>query len=368
MSRSRSVDKIFLGLAITLTIVGILVFLSASFGILPKNESKFFNVLLNQLLFGLGGGIIAALITARVNYKIWRKYSFYIFLGALVLTALVFIPGLGFKHAGALRWISIGSFSFQPVEFLKIGFIIYFAAWLSWVKDRAENFKLGILPFLIFIGLVGAVLFKQPDMKSFILIVLSSLGMFFISGVRLKNILILSFSILAVLGFTVLERPYLLDRVMTFLEPSRDPLGSSYQLQQGLIAIGSGGLFGRGFGQSVQKFSYLPEPQGDSIFAVIGEEFGFIGSTFVILLFTAFILRGLRIANRAPDLFGRLLSGGIVILIGAQAFLNIASVTGVFPLTGVPLPFISHGGTSLLITLAAVGILLNISKYERHKI
>ena len=363
--KTKSVDKIFLGLVITLLVVGILVFVSASLGILPKNEAKFYGVLFNQLVLGFGGGIIVLLITSRINYKFWRKYSFYIFLAALVISALVFLPGLGFEHAGALRWISLGPISFQPAEFLKIGFIIYFAAWLSSVKDRVRNFKLGILPFLIFLGLSAVVLLKQPDIKSFILIVLASLGMFFISGVRLRNILILGLVVVSILGFMIFQKPYLLDRVETFLEPSRDPLGSSYQLQQGLIAIGSGGVFGRGLGQSIQKFSYLPEPQGDSIFAVIGEEFGFVGSTLVILLFIAFILRGLRIANRAPDLFSRLLVAGIVILIGAQAFLNIASITGVFPLTGVPLPFISHGGTSLLITLAAVGIILNISKYQR---
>src|SRR3990172_931918 len=299
--KTKSVDKIFLGLVITLLVVGILVFVSASLGILPKNEAKFYGVLFNQLVLGFGGGIIVLLITSRINYKFWRKYSFYIFLAALLISALVFLPG--------------------------------------------------ILPFLIFLGLSAVVLLKQPDIKSFILIVLASLGMFFISGVRLRNILILGLVVVSILGFMIFQKPYLLDRVETFLDPSRDPLGSSYQLQQSLIAIGSGGVFGRGFGQSIQKFSYLPEPQGDSIFAVLGEEFGFVGAFGTIFLYLLFALRGFRIANNSPDAFSRLLVSGIVILIIAQSFMHIASITGVFPLTGVPLPFMSLGGTSLMVYL-----------------
>ena len=199
------------------------------------------------------------------------------------------------------------------------------------------------------------------------LILISSLAMFLVSGANWKKVLGLGILAIVILSVLVAIKPYLLGRVLTFMDPSRDPTGSSYQLQQSLIALGSGGIIGRGWGQSVQKFNYLPEPHGDSIFAVWGEEFGFAGSILLILLFVALGFRGLRIAHYAPDLFSRLLVTGIVILIVAQAFLNIASITGVFPLTGVPLPFVSHGGTSLAILLGALGIVLNVSKYQKNQ-
>ena len=368
MSAKKHIDKIFLGIVFALTGLGIFAFLSASLGVLAKSKEKFIAILVSQLVLGLILGLAAFWITLKVPYKFWRRYSLFIFLGTLILAALVFIPGLGFKHAGATRWISIGSFSFQPVELLKLGFIIYFAAWLSAAKEKVQDFKWGILPFLVLLGLVALILFKQPDVKSFILIVVASLGMFMVSGVRLKSILALGALAIVILTTLVFLKPYLLGRVLTFIDPARDPMGSSYQLQQSLIALGSGGIFGRGYGQSVQKFSYLPEPQGDSIFAVFGEEFGFIGTSFLIFLFVAFILRGLRIAHFAPDPFSRLLTAGIVILIGAQAFLNIAAITGLFPLTGVPLPFVSQGGTALMIALAASGMVLNISKQKKTNI
>jgi cell division protein FtsW len=368
--QKKAIDKFFLTTTVILIIVGFFIFLSASLGILAKNETKFYGVLFNQLALGLGLGLIGLYISSRINYKFWRKYSFWIFLSSIILTLLVFIPGLGFSHGGAKRWIEIGSFSFQPVEFLKFGFIIYFAAWLSSARTKSQNFnqsfKWSILPFLILLSAIALILFKQPDTKSFILILITGLAMIFISGVPWKYII--GVILAAVLGFMLLVymKPYLLDRVETFLNPSRDPQGSSYQLQQSLIAIGSGGLFGRGFGQSVQKFSYLPEPQGDSVFAVLGEEFGFVGGVILIVLFSVFALRGIRIGSEAPDLFSRLLSTGIVIMLIAQAFMNIASITGLFPLTGVPLPFVSHGGTALMIDLVAVGIVFNISRFKKN--
>ncbi len=366
--KGKKVDTIFLGLIATLLIVGVFMFISASLGVLAKNETEFYKVLFNQLVLGLGGGVIALIVGLRVPYKFWRKNAFFIFLGSVVLTMLVFVPHLGFSHGGARRWISIGPVSFQPVEFLKIGFIMYFATWLSWLKNKASDPKWGIVPLLVLFSTIAVVLLRQPDTKSFILIVVTGLAMFLISGVPWKYIL--GLGILAVVGFGILVsfKPYLIERVTTFVDPSHDPTGSSYQLNQSLIAIGSGGISGRGYGQSIQKFSYLPEPQGDSIFAVIGEEFGFIGTTTLILLFTAFALRGMRIASRSPDSFSRLLVSGIVILFVFQAFLNIASLVGLFPLTGVPLVFISHGGTALLITLFSMGIVLNVSQFQTAKI
>ena len=305
----------------------------------------------------------------KIDYKFWRKYSLYIFLGSIIITGLVFVPGLGWSHGGAERWIKLGPLgTFQPVELLKFGFIIYFAAWLSWAKNKVKDFKFSILPLLIMLLIIAGVLLKQPDTKSLILIIITGLSMIFFANVPFKYILWLVMGSVIALSILVFFTPYLQERVKTFIDPSSDPRGSSYQIQQSMIAIGSGGIFGRGYGQSVQKFNYLPEPQGDSIFAVLGEEFGFIGTFLTILLYSFFALRGLRIANHSPDLFSRLLVCGIVILITAQSFMNIASIIGVIPLTGVPLVFMSQGGTSLMIYLIALGVVLQISKYQRKEI
>ncbi len=361
-----TIDKFFLTTVLILIGGGIAMFVSASLGILAKNEKTFYAVLISQLVLGLGCGLLGMYAALKINYKFWRKYAFYIFLGAVLLTAAVFIPHIGFSHGGARRWIELGPLSFQPAELLKFGFVIYFAAWLSWAKNRVQDFKFGILPLAVMLGIIALILFKQPDTKSFILIAVTGISMLFISGVPMKYIIGIGLGAMILLGSLVAFTPYLQERVKTFIDPSHDPQGASYQLQQSLIAIGSGGIFGRGFGQSIQKFSYLPEPQGDSIFAVLGEELGFVGAVTTILLYALFAMRGLRIANNSPDQFGRLLVSGIVILITAQSFMNIASITGVFPLTGVPLVFMSHGGTSLAIDLIAVGIVLNISKFQKQ--
>ena len=362
--REKKIDRFFLIIVGLLLAIGIATFISASLGVWAKNEKTFFSVLFSQLVLGLGLGTIGMYVCYKINYKFWRRYSFFIFLGSILITAAVFIPHLGWSHGGAQRWIQLGSFSFQPVEILKFGFIIYFATLLSAAKNRVQDFKVGILPFIIMLGLIAAILFKQPDTKSFILITVTGLGMLFLSGVPMKYILGVGLAGIFLLSTLVFFTPYLQARVKTFINPASDPQGSSYQIQQSYIALGSGGIFGRGFGQSVQKFGYLPEPQGDSIFAVLGEELGFLGAFGTIFLYLLFALRGFRIANNSPDLFGRLLVSGIVILITVQSFMHIASIIGVFPLTGVPLPFMSHGGTSLMIYLAAIGIILNVSKFS----
>ena len=364
--KEKKIDRFFLIIVGLLLTIGISMFVSASLGILVKNEKLFYSVLFSQLVLGLGLGLVGMYFCLKINYKFWRKYSFLIFLGSILLTASVFVPYFGWTHGGAQRWIQLGNFSFQPVEILKFGFIIYFAAWLSWIKSRVQDFRFGILPFGIMLAIIAIILLKQPDIKSFILITVTGSLMLFISGVPVKYILGVGIGILFVLGSLISFTPYLQERVKTFINPSTDPRGSSYQIQQSLIALGSGGILGRGFGQSIQKFGYLPEPQGDSIFAVLGEEFGFVGAGVTIFLFLLFTLRGFRIANNSPNLFSRLLVSGIVILITAQAFMHIASIIGVFPLTGVPLPFMSHGGTSLMIYLMAIGIVLNISRFQRN--
>jgi cell division protein FtsW len=360
--KNKKVDKFFLIVLFLLIGIGIAMFTSASLGVLAKKQQNFYSVLVSQLVLGLGLGLVGMYAFFKIDYKILRRYSFFIFIFSILATACVFIPHLGWSHGGAQRWIRLGPVSFQPVEILKFGFIVYFAAWLSGAKNKIQDFRYGFLPLGIMLAVIAAVLFKQPDTKSFILITLTGISMLFISGVPMKYILGIGAGVALVLATLVFFTPYLQSRVKTFLNPSQDPQGSSYQIQQSLIAFGSGGVFGRGYGQSIQKFSYLPEPQGDSIFAVIGEEFGFVGAVAVIILYLLFALRGFNIANHSPDSFSRLLVSGIVILITLQSFMHIAAVTGVFPLTGVPLVFMSHGGTSLMIYLSAMGIILQISK------
>ena len=363
----KKIDKFFLGITLAIIILGLIIFVSASFGILAKSENAFYDIVFKQIIFGLGGGIIAMYFCIKIPYKFWRKYSIYFFLASIVLTALVFVPHLGIAAGGAKRWVSILGYSFQPVEFLKIAFIIYLASFFSLVKNKIQDFKFSIIPFFVMIGLIALVLLKQPDTKSLILMFTTGLAMLFAFGGKLKYIL--GFFVLGVIGFIILVsiKPYVLQRVKTFIDPASDPRGASYQLQQSLIAVGSGGLFGRGLGQSIQKFNYLPEPQGDSIFAVFCEELGFVGSCILICLFLVFALRGYRIAHNAPDPFGKILVIGLITIIILQAFMNIASIVGVFPLTGVPLPFISHGGTSLMIYMAVAGIILNVSKSSKGR-
>lgn len=363
--KSARIDKVFFITLIILVTFGIFIFTSASMGLLARGGATFASVAFNHIFLGLVIGSVAMYIMSRISYRTWRRLALPLFIVSLIATLLVFVPHIGFKHGGARRWILIGPISFQPSEFLKIGYLIYLAAWLSGVKDKVNTFRQGTAPFLILTAIVGLVMLAQPDTATFAVMFLAGLGMLIISGGNLKQIGGIGLIALVILGVLVLQRPYLKDRVMTFIYPSRDALGTGYQIQQSLIAIGSGGMFGRGFGQSVQKFNFLPEPIGDSIFAVEGEEFGFIGSVVLLILITFVSIRGLKIASNAPDTFGGLLIIGIVILIIAQSFVNIGAMLGVLPLSGLPLIFVSHGGTALLFALAEMGIILNISKSSR---
>ena len=361
----RKIDRPFLITVIILVVVGFFIFTSASLGLLAREGARFSQVAFNQFFLGLFLGTLALLLTLKIKYTFWRKYAFYIFLLSIVVTLLVFIPSLGFESSGARRWIDLSFVSFQPAEMLKIGFVIYFAAWLTNVRDKMHTIGHGIIPFIILLGITGTILLSQPDTGTFIVILVTGLAMFIAAGARWRDI----FSLVAIIGIglTALAyiQPYVKERILTFISPASDALGSGWQIKQSLIAIGSGEIFGRGFGQSVQKFQYLPEPIGDSIFAVAAEEFGFIGSIIIITLFLFFAFRGLKIAGYAPNNFSGLLTVGIVILILSQSFINIGSMLGVMPLTGLPLLFISHGGTALLFALAEVGIVLNISKFRK---
>ncbi len=361
----KKVDPIFLILTIILVIGGYFIFSSASLGLLARGTSTFSAVNFNQVVFGLFGGTLAALILSNIHYHTWRKYAFYIFILSAALMTLVFVPHIGFCAKGACRWISVSSLTFQPAEFFKVGFVMYAAAWYASVKGKASTFTYGALPFIILTAICGLLVLAQPDTDTFMVITIAGFVILLTAGGRWRDFVLMGFIGLIALGALVMTRPYLMQRVETFMNPSKDPTGSGYQIQQSLIAIGSGGMFGRGFGQSVQKFNFLPEPIGDSIFAVAAEEFGFVGSCTIIILYLLFTLQGFKIAARAQDLYGTFLVMGIVILITIQSFLNISAMLAITPLSGTPLLFISHGGTALFFALASVGIILNVSKYQK---
>lgn len=357
----KAVYRPFLVSVVLLVTGGLFIFTSASLGLLARDGASFSSVAFNQIVFGIIGGVIACVILSRIPYKRWRPYSFYIFLLAIILNLLIFVPGIGMSHGGATRWLNLG-ISFQPSEFLKIAFILYFAAWLSGIKSKIHDPRFGLLPTIVILGIVGGLLLAQPDTDTFLTIALAGIGMYISQGARWRDFFIFGLIAIIGLGIIAINRPYVMSRLTTFLNPSSDPRGAGYQVQQSLIAIGSGGIFGRGFGQSIQKFNYLPEPIGDSIYAVASEEFGLLGSAGIILLFVFFSLTGLKIAVRAKDAFGRLITVGIVILVSAGSFMNIASMLGLIPLGGIPLTFISHGGTALFFSLAEVGLVMNISR------
>jgi cell division protein FtsW len=364
MSPDRAVDKVFLVIVGALLFSGFVIFISASLGTLASNQDKFTNLLISQLGFGLALGGIAMFVTSRIKYVFWRKYAFWIFLFSIALSLLVFVPGIGMEHGGAQRWLDLGFTTFQPGELLKFGVTVYLAAWFTFVKKRIQSMYFGLYPLMAMLGIAGGLLLAQPDTGTFLIAAAAGTAMFIAAGARGRELLLLIVLGVLLLGVLAFFRPYVMDRFTTLFNHD-DFQGSGYQVRQSLIAIGSGGLFGQGLGQSVQKFNFLPEAHGDSVFAVASEEFGFIGSSFLIILYILFALRGLWIAARAPDRFGGLLAVGLVILIVSQSFINIASMLAVAPLTGVPLIFVSQGGTALLIAMIEVGILLNISRYRR---
>lgn len=321
-----------------------------------------------EQLVGLAAGTVLLFITERIPYPLWRRFVIPLFGTALVLLVLVFIPGLGTTVYGAARWVDFGWFSFQPSELMKIAIIFYLAAWLSRRGQKiSQDFYEGFLPFFIVLAIVGFLIIKQPDTGTLGLIFCISLSIFFASGANLRHIIGLIILAFCSLFILIKIAPYRMQRFLVFLNPEHDPLGAGYQMTQALLAIGTGGFFGVGLGHSRQKFNYLPEPVTDSIFAVLAEETGLIGGAFVIALFLFFLWRGIRIARSAPDTFGELLAVGIVAWVVCQAFINIAAITGIIPLTGIPLPFISFGGTSLAVLMAAVGVLLNISRHSTLK-
>lgn len=304
-------------------------------------------------VIGLSGMIIISLIP----YKKFYDWSLPLLFITLIFLFAVFVPGLGIKAYGASRWLDFHFLNFQPTEFAKLVLILYFSAWL---KDREKG---RFLPFLLLLGLIVGLVILQPDMGTALIITIIAILMYFISGAPIRHFTALIPFLLIGTFVLAVSSPYRLKRLTTFLNPNQDPLGASYHIRQILISLGSGGLFGVGLGNSLQKYQYLPEANTDSIFAIMAEEFGFIGSTVFIIIFLIFLLRILRVAQHAPDKYSMLLAAGVLTFFAAQFAMNLGAMVTLLPLTGIPLPFISYGGSSLAISLTAVGIVLNVSKH-----
>ncbi|MAQ77409.1 hypothetical protein CL684_02700 [Candidatus Campbellbacteria bacterium] len=361
--KAHGIDKKFLWITGILLLVGVTTFLSASLSIYTENTELFYAMLIRHLGFGVVGGIAIMILFSKLHFSIWKKFSTYIYIIGIILTFLVFSP-LGFSHGGAQRWISLGFISFQPAELLKFAVIVFLSAWFAQYHDRIKEWKYGFWAFGIIVGLAVLPLMLQPDSGSFLLIGLVSFILYWLRGASWKHVIVIMLAATGALSVYAAFNPHVVDRLQTFTNPNSDPYGASYQIRQSRIAIGSGMFFGRGLGQSVHKFgSYLPESNSDSIFAVYAEEFGYLGSFLLIVLYSVFTFFGLRIARRAPTTFSQNLAAGIILLISVQVFFNIAAISGLVPLSGLPLIFMSSGGTALIVTLAQIGIVLNISKY-----
>lgn len=360
----RKPDYILLIIFIILTILGILILSSVSATISQEKFETSFYYLNHQVLFGLIPGLILGFLAFKMNLNLLKKFSPLILLINLILMVMVFLPEIGLTIRGGARWISLGPISFQPSEFLKLSFIIYLATWLaSRAKESLskKNFSQTLIAFLILIGIISLVLVFQPDVSTLGIILISALAMFFLAKTPIWHSLLIVLTSALFLLPLIKIAPYRFTRILVFLNPELDPMGIGYQIKQALIAIGSGGIWGSGLGLSKQKFGFLPQSISDSIFAIFAEETGFFGSLILILLYLIFFWRGFRIGKEKEG-FLKLVAFGITFWITLQAFVNIGSMIGILPLTGIPLPFISYGGSHLITELAGVGILLNISK------
>ena len=363
--RLVSGDRMFFMLVLSLVLAGFAIFSSASLGLLARESSSVSKDILLQAGLGFGLGFLALLFTRALPLARLKRYVPYIYAASLILTALVFVPGIGFHANGATRWINLGFTTVQPAEFLKIGCILMLAWWLAPRSRQLDNPKKGMFPFLALLVAPSGLLLLQPNTSTMMLIIATGGVMYFAAGAPWRDFGILIIGALLALAVVAYARPYVLHRIETFINPAANSLGSGYQIQQSLIAVGSGGLLGKGLGQSVEKFNYLPEPDGDSVFAVFAEEAGFIGALILVALFLGLAARGIVIAGDATDLFGGLITLGFSFTIVIQAFTNIGAMLGIIPLTGQPLPFISHGGTALLATLIMCGFILNVAKHRK---
>jgi cell division protein FtsW len=307
-------------------------------------------------------GIVAMMILSRFDYRVFGKFAGPLVLLSFLLLIAVFIPGIGHGAKGAIRWIKIGPWTMQPSEFAKFALIMFMAKSISNKKEKIRSFRQGVLPYILLMGIYFVLIVLEPNLSMAGSIVMITFAMLFAAGTKIIYLIGWVIPMVPAVAYIVMKKPYMLERVTSYMDPWADPLNTGYQAIQSLYALGSGGIFGLGLGNSRQKFFYIPEPQNDFIFSIIGEELGFIGTATIVILFLLLIWRGLRIALFCPDTFGCLLATGITCMIAIQATLNIAVATVSIPTTGISLPFISSGGSSLLFVMINMGILLNISK------
>lgn len=328
----------------------------------------------HQILYGIFIGLPALWVMSRIDYHIWKAYAFPLMIVIVVSLLLVLVPGIGLELLGAKRWINIGGIVFQPSEMVKIGFLIYLAVWLEARQKDIHDFSSGFMPFMIMVSfLVIMIAGFQRDLGTMVVIGVIAVTAYYVAGAPWKHLGIIAALGAAGMIFFIKIIPifipsfsYRANRLTVFLNPELDPLGIGYHINQALLAIGSGGLLGQGLGQSRQKFNYLPEVTNDSIFAVIAEEMGFMITVGLVVLFMWFMIRGYRIAKQAPDTYGTVIAAGITTWIIFQAAVNIMAMLSLVPLTGIPLPFISYGSTSLITLLASTGILINISRQTKQ--
>jgi cell division protein FtsW len=360
--RKKLPDFILLFTIIALVLSGLIMILSASSvkaEQLFSNSYYFFNNQLKYLVFAL---ILSAIIY-KLKYKKLKELAPYLLLISLGALILVLIPGVGRMAGGSRRWLPLGPISFQPSELAKFTIVIYLAAYIDKNKDKMKNFRKGILPPIFVISLIAVLILLEPDLGTAVTLTAVAAAMIFIGGIKISLFIVMGIVSLLLSLAAILTEPYRRERLLTFLDPWQDPLDSGYHIIQSLLALGSGGLFGVGAGNSHQKFLYLPEPGTDFIFAVLGEEFGLLGTLFIVSLYFLLAWRGLKIATRVDDTFASMLAIGITSMIIIQALINMAVVTSLMPVTGITLPLISYGGSSLVINLVGLALLLNISRY-----
>lgn len=364
-ARASAPDYVFLGLTGALTLFGLIALSSASSVLSFERFQSSFYLLGHQFLFGLIPGFILFAVALRTPYGVWRRLAVPLLGATLLLLLLVVIPGIGSSFGGARSWFTIGQFSFQPSELAKLTFLIYLAAWFEARGADVRDTRYGLAPFLALLLAMTILVALQPDVGTMLIIAVSAVALFVAVGARWHHVGAIAAGGVALLALLIKVAPYRAARLAAFVHPELDPQGVGYHINQALLAIGSGGFFGVGFGNSRQKFRYLPEVTGDSIFAIIAEEMGFLIAAGLIALIGALLWRMFRISARAPDRFSQYLVVGIAAWFGIQSFVNIGSMLGVLPLTGLPLPFISYGGTALAVELLAVGIVGSISRHAR---
>lgn len=365
MGKARSApDALMMIATLLLLAIGVVMVYSASSVLSFHDFGDSYYYVKRQLLFAVLG-ILAMFAMMNIDYWVWKKYAKIGLIVCFVLLLVVLIPGLGVVRGGARSWLGIGSFGIQPSEFMKIGMILFLAKLLSEEQNKITQFTKGLMPPLLIMGTAFGLIMLQPDLGTGAVLVGASLLIIYTAGARIAHLSLLALIGVAGLVGLILAAPYRLQRITAFLDPWQDPLGAGYQSIQSMYAIGPGRLSGLGFGNSLQKYNYLPEPQTDFIFSIIGEELGFIGGATVLILFAILVWRGLRTAIAAPDTFGSLLAVGVAGMVAVQVIINIGVVIGMMPVTGITLPLISYGGSSLTLMLTSIGILLNISRYSR---